>query len=250
MPNWYAELLESVSTKIDAGRTRAVLSANREAIITYWAVGQDILQRQELAGCGAKVIDQLSVDLQARFPRAKGFSPRNLKYMRAFAWPDPAIVQQAVAELPRGHQIMLLTRLRTMESRLWYAAQAVEHGWSRSVLDVQIDRQAFERSSKAITNFALTLPDEDDLLFFHYKLNRFVVIELKTVRFEPGFLGQLGTYMAAIDDQVKSAHHEPTIGLLLCKTKNALLAEYALRGRRGPMGVAEWTGALETEGAP
>jgi hypothetical protein len=81
---------------------------------------------------------------------------------------------------------------------------------------------------------------------FHYTLNRFVVIELKADKFQPASLAQLGTYMAAIDDQIKSPQHAPTIGLLLCKAKNELLVEYALRSQTGPIGVADWAGALST----
>ena len=84
-----------------------------------------------------------------------------------------------------------------------------------------------------------------DLLFYNFRLRRFVVVELKATKFEPGFLGQLGMYMSAVDDLLAQPGDAPTIGLLLCKTKNAVVAEYALRGYNSPIGVAEWATELE-----
>jgi predicted nuclease of restriction endonuclease-like (RecB) superfamily len=237
----------------------------------------------------------------------KGFSPRNLKYMRAFAeaWPDAAIVQQAVAQLPWGHNLVLLDKLPGPETRRWYAAKAVEHNWSRNILVMQIETRLLERSGKAVTNFQASLPaaqsdlareslkdpyrfdflglttdsqeravenalvkhvtefllelgagfafvgrqvlldvggDEFfiDLLFYHLKLRCYVVIELKGGKFKPEHLGQLGFYMTAVDRQVKGEHDNPTIGLLLCKSKNKIVAEYALGDKAQPMGIAEY----------
>ena len=80
-----------------------------------------------------------------------------------------------------------------------------------------------------------------DLLFYHFRLRAFVVIELKAAAFEPGHVGQLGMYMSAVDDLLAQPDDKPTIGLLLCKTRDTVVAEYALRGYTQPMGVAEWT---------
>ena len=126
----------------------------------YWQIGRDILVSQAEQGWGAKVIDRLAEDLRAAFPDMKGFSPRNLKYMRAFseAWPDPEFVQQAVAQLPWGHNLILLDRLATMENRRWYAAKAIEHNWSRNILVMQIETRLLERDGKAVTNFETSLP--------------------------------------------------------------------------------------------
>jgi predicted nuclease of restriction endonuclease-like (RecB) superfamily len=312
MPEWYPKLLAAVADRVSAGRTRAVAAVNMELLSTYWAVGRDILDRQNEEGWGAKVIDRLSADLRDQFPKAKGFSPRNLKYMRAFAaaWPDGSIVQQAAAQLPWGHHMVLLDKLDDAEARLWYAAAAVENGWSRNILVHQIDIRLRERSGKAITNFAAVLPPSDsdmvqqatkdpyvfdfvamtdrrnereleahlvthvqkfllelgqgfafvgeqvrlqigkqeffaDLLFYNFKLRCFVVIELKATDFKPEYLGQLGMYMAAVDDLLAHPEDKPTVGLLLCKTKDNVVAEYALRGYSTPIGVAEWKSAIE-----
>jgi predicted nuclease of restriction endonuclease-like (RecB) superfamily len=79
-----------------------------------------------------------------------------------------------------------------------------------------------------------------DLLFYHFKLRRFVVVELKSVKFDPGMVGQLHMYLSAVDDMLKQPDDQPTIGLLLCRGKNELVVEYALRDQRRPMGVADW----------
>lgn len=156
----YASLLAELKERIQAARLRAAVAVNRELIILYWSIGRDILARQTTEGWGARVIDRLAADLRHDFPEMTGLSPRNLKYMRTFAeaFPDEAIVQQLVAQLPWGHNVKLIESLKSPEERLWYARQAVEHGWSRNVLAHQIESGLHRRQGKALTNFARTLP--------------------------------------------------------------------------------------------
>jgi predicted nuclease of restriction endonuclease-like (RecB) superfamily len=301
--HWFAELKQ----RVERARQRAVASVNRELVALYWQIGRDILDRQQKQGWGAGVVDRLARDLKAAFPDMRGFSPRNLKYMRALAqaFPQPEFVQQPVAQLPWSHVVTLLDKLDDTAQRIWYAEKSLEHGWSRSVLTMQIETAAHARTGKAVTNFADRLPPaqsdlardvlEDpyifdflgltesaqerdieraltqhitrfllelgagfafvgrqyrlevggdeffiDLLFYHLKLRCYVVVELKTTPFKPEYAGQLNFYLSAIDAQVKAQEDQPTIGLLLCKEKNRLVAEYALRGVAKPMGVAEY----------
>lgn len=316
MPGWYADLLGSVSRHVSIGRRRAVRAANHELVLTYWHVGKEILERQTFEGYGAQVVNRLSADLKHAFPESTGFSPRNLRYMRALAaaWPEVEIVQRSAAQLPWRHHQHLLDKLEDTDSRLWYAAQAVEQGWSRDVLAWQIETRLRERSGKAITNFDTALPPEQsdlaqqatkdpylfdflgttepvlerdlerkllehvsefllelgqgfalvgrqvpltlggdefwcDLLFYHLGLRCYVVVELKAVAFKADFLGQLGLYISAVDGLLARPDDNPTIGLLLCKTKNAVVAEYALRSQKAPIGVAEWATQI-TESLP
>jgi predicted nuclease of restriction endonuclease-like (RecB) superfamily len=345
-PEGYGAWLVDLKTRIQTARQRAAFVLNRELVALYWQIGRDILSRQAAQGWGARVIDRLSNDLRSAFPEMKGFSPRNLKYMRAFAeaWPDSGIVHQptgqleegaivqqpgaqlglgeivhqlgaqfelggivqaSLAQVPWRHHCVLLDKLKTREDRLWYAAKAVGHNWSRNILTMQIESRLMERSGTAVTNFALTLPKPDsdlareslkdpyrfdflglteeaqereienalvkhvtdfllelgagfafvgrqvlldvggeeffiDLLFYHLKLRRYVVIEPKAGKFKPEHLGQLGFYLTAVDAQVKHPQDGPTIGLLLCKSKNKVVAEYALRDKSQPLGVAEY----------
>ncbi|TLS68743.1 DUF1016 domain-containing protein [Mariprofundus erugo] len=307
IPEGYADWLTELKTRIHSAQQRATLAVNRELVLLYWQIGRDILARQAQAGWGAKVIERLAQDLRLAFPEMKGFSPRNLKYMRAFAeaWSDAEFVQQVVAQIPWGHNVVLLDRLNTPQERHWYAVKAIENNWSRNVLAMQIESRLLERSGQAVTNFSACLPKPQsdlareslkdpyrfdflnlteeaqereiehalvnhvtefllelgagfafvgrqvllnvggdeffiDLLFYHLKLRCYVVIELKAGKFKPEHLGQLGFYLTAVDAQVKDARDGPTIGMLLCKSKNKIVAEYALRDNAQPIGVAEY----------
>jgi predicted nuclease of restriction endonuclease-like (RecB) superfamily len=306
-PTGYADWLAELKTRIHTAQQRAALAVNRELVLLYWQIGRDILERQAQQGWGAKVIERLAHDLRMAFPDMKGFSPRNLKYMRAFAeaWADNEFVQAVLAQLPWYHQLALLDKLRSEDERRWYAAKAIEHNWSRNVLVIQIETRLRERSGTAVTNFEAMLPrphsdlareslkdpyrldflglGEDaeeraiesaidrhitrfllelgagfayvgrqvhvevggddffiDLLFYHLKLRCYVVVELKAGSFKPEHAGQLSFYLSAVDAQVKSEQDSPTIGLLLCKSQNRVVAEYALRDSNKPIGVAEY----------
>ena len=159
-PVGYQLWLGDLKAQIQVAQQRAILAVNQELLKLYWQIGNDILQRQQQQGWGSKVIDQLAKDLRVAFPELKGFSARNLKYMRAFAeaWREPEFVQQPVAQLPWGHHLVLLTKLKESSSRLSYAALVQQHGWSRNVLVHQIESQVLQRQGQATTNFAQTLP--------------------------------------------------------------------------------------------
>jgi predicted nuclease of restriction endonuclease-like (RecB) superfamily len=166
LPVGYGTFLDGLKARIRAAQVKAALAVNRELVLLYWRIGRDILSRQIKEGWGAQVINRLSADLRAAFPEMQGFSPRNLKYMRAFAetWPAEDIVQQVVARLPWGHNLRLLDHVKTREERLWYARQAIEQGWSRNVLVAQIETGLHKRAGKALTNFKTTLqPPHSDL---------------------------------------------------------------------------------------
>lgn len=156
----YAALLTSIKERIQTAQVRAAVAVNQELVLLYWGIGKEIRNRQVQQGWGAKVIDQLAADLGRSFSEMKGLSPRNLKYMRALAeaWPEDEFVQQPVAQLPWGHNVRLLDLVKTRDERLWYARAAIEHGWSRNVLEIQIEAGLYQRQGKAITNFTKTLP--------------------------------------------------------------------------------------------
>jgi predicted nuclease of restriction endonuclease-like (RecB) superfamily len=159
-PAGYPELLQELKSRIRAAQLRAAFAVSRELILLYWSIGREILTRQDAQGWGAKIVDRLAGDLQTEFPGVEGFSARSLKYMRAFAaaWPDETIVQQLAAQLPWGHHMVLLDRLKTPLEREWYLRAAVEYGWSRNILVLQIKSALHEREGKALTNFQRTLP--------------------------------------------------------------------------------------------
>lgn len=162
LPKSYGAVLEAVKARIRAAQLQAARSVNQELVSLYWQIGREIIQRQDKEGWGSKVVERLAKDLHKEFPDMGGFSRSNLLYMRAFAeaYPDPSIVQQLVGQIPWGHNVLLLTKLKKPEHRLWYAQATVANGWSRTVLDVQIATHAHRRQGKAITNFKRTLPAE------------------------------------------------------------------------------------------
>lgn len=159
-PEGYSDWLTDLKGRIHTAQQRATLAVNRELVLLYWKIGHDILTRQSEQGWGSKVIDRLAQDLRAAFPQMKGFSPRNLKYMRAFAeaWPDLEFVQGVLAQLPWYHQVALIDKLPGPETRRWYIAQAIEHNWSRNTLVMHIENRLLERSGKAVSNFESHLP--------------------------------------------------------------------------------------------
>ncbi|MEY2333277.1 PDDEXK nuclease domain-containing protein [Acidithiobacillus ferrianus] len=160
IPADYADWLADIKTRVATARQRAALAANAELIRLYWQIGRDILQRQSAQGWGSKVIERLARDLRAAFPEMKGFSARNLMYMRDFAeaWPDAEIVQQLAAQLPWFHIVVLITRLKDDPAREWYARRAIAAGWSRVTLELNIRNRLHERQGQAVTNFDARLP--------------------------------------------------------------------------------------------
>ena len=237
----------------------------------------------------------------------KGFSSRNLKYMRYFAehCPNLQFGQQAAAQLPWFHIVTLLTKLSNDSQRAWYAEQAVLKGWSRLSLERNIETQLMLRQGNAVSNFAARLPSPTsqlaqetlkdpylfdflgladdarerdienalvkhitkvllelgngfafvgqqyrvevagdeffiDLLFYHIKLKSYVVVELKATAFKPEHIGQLNFYLSVVDAQLKDEDDKPTIGLLLCRKQNRLVAQYAVNGIDKPIGIAEY----------
>ena len=207
LPNDYQETLLQLKQRIGTERLKAVMSANSAMTLLYWDIGQTILQRQDQQGWGAKVIDRLSGDLKQAFPEMNGFSPRNLKYMRAFAqeWPDREIVQRTVAQIPWRSNLALMDKLNNQETRLWYVQQTLANGWSKDMLSLQIDSRLHERQGKAANNFSLTLPRIDS--------------DLATQVFKDPYLFDfLGT----------------------ADTRKKREVELVLEGYRRPMGVAQW----------
>lgn len=163
LPEGYAGWLVELKARIQSARLQASFAVNQELLNVYWQIGSDILNRQNMQGWGTGVIPRLAKDLRSAFPEMKGFSPRNLGYMRSFAaaWPDESILQGVLAKLPWYHHVALLDKLADADTRLWYAAKAVENGWSRNTLVLQIETNAHQRLGNATSNFALRLPESD-----------------------------------------------------------------------------------------
>lgn len=302
----YLATIEQVKQEIKSAQFQAALHVNADLILLYHSIGCVI---NEHKAWGSKFIDNLAADLRLEFPNSKGYSVRNLKYMAKFAgtYTDREFVQQAVAQIPWGHNIVLLDKISDSDERIWYIDACLKNGWSRAVLVHQIESSLYQRQvlAEKVSNFEARLPlptselavqtmkdpyvfdfipfREDmverdieealvrdvtrlllelgtgfaflgnqyhlnvggddfyiDLLFYNLNLRSYVVIELKTGEFKPEYAGQLNFYLSAVDGILKKEQDNPTIGLLLCKSKNNLVAEYSLKDMSKPIGVSEY----------
>lgn len=304
--NEYLAIADQIKQEIKAARYRSTFHINRELILLYYNIGTIINDNKRW---GNKFIENLAKDIKIEFPDATGYSVRNLKYMAklAAAYPDIQFVQQAVAQIPWGHNINLLDKVPDDEERKWYIGACIKNGWSRNVLLHQIESGLYQRQAVAekVNNFENRLPapqselaiqtlkdpyifdfipfredmvEKDieralvqdvtklllelgtgfaflgnqyplnvggdmfymDLLFYNLNLRCYVVIELKTGEFKPEYAGKLNFYLSAVDGILKAEQDNPTIGLLLCKSKNKLVAEYSLKDMTKPIGVSEY----------
>ncbi|MDR1748787.1 MAG: PDDEXK nuclease domain-containing protein [Spirochaetaceae bacterium] len=302
----YFDVLKRVKEQIKAAQYAAVLGANVEMLTLYWNIGKVIIGNIEW---GNKFVENLSRDIKAEFPKAKGYSIRNLTYMRKFAetYPDVSILQHTVAKLPWRNNITLMDKIKDKEKRNWYIRKNLENGWNNVVLTHQIELGLYERQAIAekVNNFEKTLPSPQselaeetmkdpyifdfveanenkiereieselvsniahfllelgsgfafvgnqyhlevggqdfyiDLLFYHLNLRCYIVVELKNTAFKPEYTGQLNFYLSAVDNTLRKAGDNRTIGLLLCKEKNNIIVEYALQEINRPIGVSEY----------
>lgn len=301
------EIISSIKKDILLTRNRMFENANAELISLYYRIGKYI---SDNSFYGNHFIENLSCALKIEFPDSSGYSKRNLSRMKKFyeEYQRFTILPPVVAKLPWTHNTILIDKVKNIDERLWYAEKALDNGWSKIVLDHQIDLKLFERqanNSKKFTNYDEKLPNiqgelaidmikdpyifelaeikeravekdiEDamtekmknvllelgkgfsfvgnqyrvstdnkeyfiDLLFYHLDIRCYVVVELKNTDFEPAFIGQLQFYVTAIDETIKKEMDNPTIGLLMCKGKDKLSVEWALKAANVPVGVVSY----------
>lgn len=307
----YKSWLQELKQSFLRAQLKAATRVNSTLLEFYWQLGGDIVEKQKASQWGEGFLAQLSEDLTREFPDIKGFSLRNLKYVRqwySFYTSAPEIGQQAVAQLvqiPWGHNIVIVSKCQNPAEALFYVRHTQQYGWSRNILIHHMESGLYQRDGKATTNFEHTLPpiqsdlaqqslkdpymfdflslttnyserelekgleehmtrfllelgagfayvgkqvqlavgDKDfylDLLFYHLKLRCYVVVELKAGEFSPEHAGKLNFYLTAVDRQLKTAQDNPSIGLLLCKQKDGLIAEYSLADMQKPIGVSQY----------
>ena len=305
----YGAFIQGIKQRIHSAQIKAVIAVNQELLHLYWDLAERIVIKQRESAWGDGFLAQMSRDLQGEFSEIKGFSLRNLKYMRQwylFWSTNSAIGQQLVAQIPWGHNLAIISKIKNPDEAIFYVQKTISNYWSRAVLIHQIEGELYQREAKAITNFSTTLPapqsdlarqtlkdpylfdflmlheqhDEQeledalinhvtrfllelgagfsyigrqyrlevagdefflDLLFYHVRLHCYVVIELKAVKFKPEFAGKLNFYVSAVDGILKTEHDNPTIGILICKSKNNTVVEYSLKSANNPIGVSEYT---------
>ena len=295
----YLSVIENIKSEIKAAQYHATIHVNADMLLLYHDIGCVI---NEHKAWGNKFVDNLATDIRSAFPKSKGYSVRNLKYMAKFAetYPDREFVQTVSAQIPWSHNIAILEKVKDQEQRVWYIHKTAENGWSHNVLVHQIESGLYQRQVLAdkVTNFENRLPSpqselaaqtmKDPYVFdfisfredmlerdieqalvrdvtklllelgtgfaflgnqyhlnvggddFYIDLLCYVVIELKTGEFKPEYAGQLNFYLSAVDGILKKEQDNPSIGLLLCKSKNNVVAEYSLKDISKPIGVSEY----------
>ena len=303
----YSILITDLKKRVAESRYKATLSVNKEMVLLYHHIGQQILKSQKEKGWGSKVIEKLSKDLRSAFPEMKGFSRTNLLYMRKFAeeYSNQQIVQELLGQLTWYHNITLIDKLSNKKEREFYMQKAIQNGWSRNTMVMQIESNLYKRQGEGVNNFDKRLPNlqsdlahnmtkdpyifdflsisddahereiekgliahmqkfllelgegfafvgnqyhlevggQDffiDMLFYNLKLRCYFVIELKNTAFKPEYSGKLNFYLSVIDDKLKHKDDNPSIGLILCRSKNKVVAEYSLRGMEKPIGLSEY----------
>lgn len=315
----YKDWLTALKVRVRQVQLKAAVAVNQELLKFYWELGADIVEKQKNATWGDGFLKQLSKDLRIEFPAMKGFSLRNIKYIRQwylFYSDTGSIGQQPVAQLtkqpvsqitqiPWGHNLTIITKCESLNEARYYVQNTIAHGWSRSVLTHQIESGLWQREGKAIANFTKVLPAPQsdlaaqtlkdpyifdfltltkdhnereleagliehithfllelgagfayvgrqvplqvgardfflDLLFYHTRLHCYVVVELKAVDFEPEHAGKLNFYLKAVDTQLRKEGDAASIGILLCKKRDKMVAEYALSDIHKPIGVSEY----------
>lgn len=310
--SWVSQLKKDIRS----AQVKAAIKVNTELLRLYWRMGSDICEKQKSATWGDGWLKELSRELMAEFPDMKGFSHRNLKYIRQwYGFYNQQLIfgQQPVAQIsedvffsvPWGHHLYILSQCNDVERAVFYLNKTVENGWSRAVLLNFLDTNLYERQGKAVNNFNKLLADPQselaaqtlkdpynfdfltldgeyrereleqgltqnvtrfllelgtgfafvgsqiplqvgddtvypDLLFYHLELRCYVVVELKVTKFKAEHLGQLGMYVSAVNHIKKKPTDNPTIGLLICKTKNNVMAQYALEATNQPIGISEY----------
>lgn len=304
----YLRFLKEIKEKITSARITAYRGLNRGLIKLYWEIGRAIIERQQRHGWGYSVVEKLSKDLVAEFKAKEGFSPNNLWRMRNFylTYKDDLELAQLVQEIPWGHNIVIMQKIKSQELRKFYIEASIQFGWSRDVLIHQIEAEAHKQAKiKKMHNFPKALPAHlaeqadlaikdtytldfldvaepiqeremerklianlknfitelglgfcfigsqyplrlkekeyyIDLLFFHRRLRCLVAFDLKIGEFKAEYAGKMNFYLNLLDDLVRLSEENPSIGIILCKSRDRLEVEYALRGIRKPIGVSQY----------
>ncbi|MFR2615707.1 PDDEXK nuclease domain-containing protein [Parabacteroides goldsteinii] len=241
----YKQWLTDLKFRIRNSQIKAALKVNTELINLYWELGKEIVSKQEQSQWGDGLIKQLSSDLQQEFPEMKGFSTTNIKYIKrwySFYNQDITIGQQVVdllretvSQIPWGHNLRIIIQCKSIEEAFFYIHKTIENGWSRSILELHIKQQDYQRTRHSVSNFSRLLPTvQSDL-----------AQELLKDPYNFDFLTLTDSYKErelenAVNDLLKHPADNPSIGLLICKNKDSFIAEYSLKGISQPIGVSEY----------
>lgn len=301
----YNTVINDIKQDINKTQLDIMINANISLINLYYRIGKVLYDN---SSWGNKFLDKLAFELKIAYQNQKGFSIRNLKYMKKFysEYKNDSEFVQLVAQLPWTHNIILVEKVKDKTIRKWYIKKCIEEGWSKSILIYQIDTNLYNRQIKNIkhNNFNLTLKQDSDLatnmmkdpyvfdilelnenykekelerkmlekiknvllefgngfsfignqykltvenkdfyidlLFYHTKLKCYIAVELKIDEFIPEYGSKIGFYLQILDEQVKDKTDNPSIGIILCQSKNNKIVDYTLKYINKPVGVSEY----------
>ena len=301
----YNDVINDIKQDINRTQLDIMMNANISLVNLYYRIGKVLYDNSKW---GNKFLDKLAFELKTSYPNQKGFSVRNLKYMKTFysEYHDDLEFVHLGAQLPWKHNISLIEKVKDRSIRKWYMERCIEEGWSKSILIYQIETILYQRQIKNIkhNNFNLTLKQNSDLasnmmknpyvfdileltdnykekelenkmlerlknillefgngfsfigsqykltvgnkdfyidlLFYHTKLKCYVAVELKIDEFVPEYGSKIGFYLQALDEQVKDETDNPSIGIILCKSKNNKIVDYTLKYINKPVGVSKY----------
>ncbi len=265
--NDYLGFLIEIKTRIRHAQYQAFRAVNNELLSLYWDLGESIHQKQKSLGWGKSVVETLARDLQAEFPGRNGFSAQNLWYMRQFysEYQGQPKLQPLVGEISWAKNLVIMARCKDVLEKEFYLRATARFGWTKAVLQHQIDNQSYAKYLLNQTNFDQTLPPEIKAQAVlavkdHYTFDflgladehserelelALVAIELKVRSFQPEHKGKMKFYLEALDTQERLGDENPSIGIIICRDKNKTVVEYALRTARRPIGVATYTVCAE-----
>ena len=315
--NEYKKFLSDLKEKVRSSQLKAAVKVNYELLDLYWNLGKEIVEKQKEYSWGDSFLKLLSSNLRNEFPDVKGFSPENLKHIRYWytfyknyliglqSVTQLSDIEKKIKSIPWGHNQRIMYKCKDVNEALFYIDKTIENGWSRIVLEHQIEGDLYKRIGSAVTNFDNRLPEIQselakqtikdpynfdfltirdkydereleealvnqitsfllelgtgfsymgkqvhikvgesdfyiDLLFYHVKLHCYVVVELKTEKFKPEFAGQLNFYVTAVNKNMRSNSDNQTIGILICRDKDNVVAEYSLENISQPIGISKY----------
>lgn len=245
--NWIKEL----ANRYRRSQIKASIRVNNEMLMFYWSVGKDITEKHAESKWGSKFFQNMSIDISDIISNIKGFSPTNLRYMMRFyenfreiqivpqLGEQLQMVSNKVFMIPWGHIKLLIDRCHKEPEKMdFYVDKIIENNWSRAILLELGTGFAFVGRE-----YRLQIGNTEqyiDMLFYNTKRHCYVVVEVKVVEFEPGFISQVATYVSAVNNILKGEGDTQTIGLLICKTKDNILAKYAVETSTEPIGISEY----------
>ena len=239
---------------IQNSRTSALRKVNEELIRMYWKVGEYLSKESEKTTFGDAYIDSIAKEIQNAFPGIKGFNRRGLYRMKQFyeTYAGDQFVSALLTQINWTNHLAIMSKAKTMEERHFYITLCVRETYSSRELERQIDSGYYERY---MLSQGKVLPEQIKGLKENPFLDSYVIEfldlphNLREVDLRKGliknmkeFILEVGRdfYLEALDRQKKKENENPSVGIILCASKDDEVVEYAMSRTMSPMMVAEY----------